>query len=398
MSTRLRACVAALAVVAGCTGNLAVPPAHAPASAVRAASRSVYAWGKNSAGQLGDGNRSDSYVPVAVVPVAGTTATTGGGAHSLAIAANGRVWAWGWNKFGELGDGTATGPQLCPQTPCSTVPVQTKLLANVILIAAGDLHSLALRRDGSLWAWGANQYGQLGIGKTTTTGCMCIDVPQHVALSNVIALAGGGYHTLALRRDGTVWAWGDNTDGQVGDGTTTNRSSPVQVAGLSGVVAISGGFYHSLAITHDGSLYAWGRNLFGQLGNGSTVSSSFPIRVNSLAHVARVSGGGEFTMATLSDGTLWMWGDNDYGQLGDGSLIRSLIPVHLSTPSNVTAIGAGHHHALAADSSGSLWAWGLNADGELGNGTTTNSDVPVRVPGISGQTTVGAGEFYSLGY
>jgi alpha-tubulin suppressor-like RCC1 family protein len=392
------------AFVAGCSGSsnsssvdgssraLAVGQAGTFAPAARG-----YAFGLGTNGQLGDGGTTDSDVPVAVNAVAGTTAMAAGGAHSLLVASRGTVWAWGWNRFGQLGDGTASGPQHCTQFPCSTVPVKVEHLQAITAVAGGDEHSLALASDGSVWAWGVNANGELGTGRATTTGCMCSDVPVRSAVpSGIVAISGGGRHSLALRSDGTVWAWGENSFGQLGDGTMTERDAPVEVPGLGNVTAISAGFEHSLALTSDGVVYAWGRNTFGQLGDGTTQQSEVPIAVSNLSDLIAVRGGGQFSLALRGDGTVWTWGDNNEGQLGDDSLTNSPVPVEVTGLENVVAVGVGHQHGLALDRAGTLWAWGENEAGELGNGTTNESKIPVNVEPLAGIKTLGGGDRFSL--
>ena len=220
----------------------------------------LWAWGGNFSGQLGDGTTTDRHTPVQVFGLSGApvTAIAGGNGFSLAMKSDGTVWAWGYNSSGTLGDGTTT---------TRLAPVQVSGLNGVASIAGGTAHSLALKSDGTVWAWGANYTGQLGNGTTTDSY-----IPVAVSsLSGVTAIASGGAHSLAVKSDGTVWAWGFNDRGQLGNGTTTlnPNPTPVQVSGLSGAIAIAGGNSHSLAVKSDGTVWAWGANGAGQLGNGS---------------------------------------------------------------------------------------------------------------------------------
>jgi alpha-tubulin suppressor-like RCC1 family protein len=303
--------------------------------------------------------------------------------------------AWGDNSNGQLGNGTTTN---------SDTPVPVNTLSGLTAIAGGEDHSLALRNDGTVRAWGYNDYGQLGNGTTTSS-----DTPVQVVgpggsgvLANAVAIAGGEYHSLALRSDGTVWAWGFGADGELGNGMTTYSDTPVQVAGtggsgyLTGVVAIAGGWQHSLALKSDGTVWAWGDNYNGQLGNGTTTSSDTPVQVvgpggsGTLTNVVAIAGGGYYSLALKNDGTVWAWGYNGVGQLGNGTTAESDTPVQVVGPggsgalTNVVAIAGGGYYSLALKSDGTVWAWGSNEFGDLGNGSTTNTDAPVQVLGLGG--------------
>jgi alpha-tubulin suppressor-like RCC1 family protein len=377
---------------------------HAAALTHATGSANVWSWGGGEIGQLGDGSTADQHLPVKVSTsaISGIASIAGGGAHALLIATGGTVWSWGWNGYGQLGVGTTTGPATCvlsnAPTPCSTVPVQVAL-SNITTVAAGDLHNLAISADGSVWVWGSNQYGQLGTGSITSTGCDCIDAPVRSLLpAGILAVAGGGQHSLALVNDGTVMAFGHNQYGQLGDGSTTIRPSPVTVSNVSGVTAVSAGFFHSLALGSNGKVYAWGRNQHGQLGNGTTTDSSTAVTVLKLTGVTAISAGGEYSMALKSDGTVWTWGFNGNGELGDGTTASKTRPVQVHGLPAIATIMAGKLHALAIDTTGAVWAWGINTNGELGNGTTTRSTVPVRANLSAAVKMLGAGTRYSLAF
>src|SRR5450756_958155 len=268
------------------------------AGSIAVVSGSAWAWGDNGFGQLGNGTTADSNTPVAVSLPAGTTVTAiaGGGFHSLALTSSGQVLAWGYNFNGQLGNGT---------TADSSIPVAVSLPSGttVTAIAGGGQHSLALTSSGQVLAWGFNYSGQLGNGTTSTTGCFCISTPVAVSLpsgTTVTAIAGGGSHSLALTSNGQVLAWGYNGEGELGNGTTTIQSNtPVAVSLPSGttVTAIAGGFSHSLALTSTGQVLAWGRNLEGELGNGTTTNSSTPVVVSAIRAAVAISGGGYYSLA-----------------------------------------------------------------------------------------------------
>lgn len=230
----------------------------------------VWAWGYNLRGALGNGTNTDSKLPVQVSSLTGVVAIAGGGRHSLALKNDGTVWCWGNNGNGQLGDGTVTN---------SNVPVQASGLTGIIAIAAGQHFCIALKSDGTVWTWGRNDYGQLGNGGTVGR-----EIPAAVAgITNIVAIAGGSAHTLVLKNDGTVWAWGNNYDGEIGNGSSESLIvTPVQVSSLSGVTSIEGGGSHSLAMKSDGSVWTWGWNLYGQLGNGTQTSSMTPVEVTGL--------------------------------------------------------------------------------------------------------------------
>jgi len=224
----------------------------------------------------------------------------GGEYHSLAVRADGTVWAWGYNTSGQLGNNSTTS---------SSVPVAVSGLSGASAVSAGAFHSLALKSDGTVWAWGQNVHGQLGNNTTTNSS-----VPVQVTgLTGVVSVAGGAIHSVALKSDGTVWTWGGNAQGQLGINSTTDSLVPVQVPGLSGVVAIASGANHSVALKSDGTVWTWGYNNHGQLGNNSTTNSLVPVQVSNLTGVTGISAGWFFTLALKPNGTVWAWGLNAAG-------------------------------------------------------------------------------------
>lgn len=332
-------------------------------------SGAVWAWGYNNYGQLGDGTTSTRLAPVQVgsLPASGT-AISGWGHSLLALGTSGGR-AWGWGTSGQLGNGGSVS---------RSTPVTVSTLTNVQAVAAGYNHSVALDGSGAVWAWGANVYGQLGDNSTTTR-----TTPVQVSglTSGVTAVSAGQYFSLALQSDGTVWAWGYNAQGQLGDGTTTQRNVPVQVSGLTGVVAVSAGSSHSLALKSDGTVWAWGYNYYGQLGDGSTSQRTAPVQVTTLTGAQRIAAGKDHSLAARRDGSVLGWGANHYGHLGDGSTTaRALAPVAASGLAGVAEIAAGNGFSLALDWRGQVWAWGSNSSGQLGVGTQGGvSSLPLRV-------------------
>jgi alpha-tubulin suppressor-like RCC1 family protein len=196
-------------------------------------------------------------------------------------------------------------------------------------------------------------------------------------------VSAGYRHGVALKSDGTVWAWGLNTSGQLGDGTTNSTTSAVQVSGLSGVTKISAGDTFTIALKSDKTLVAWGKNSSGQLGIGSSTNQvNSPTAIPGLGNIVDISAGVAHVLALQSDGTVWVWGYNSYGQLGDGTTSKRLSPVHLTGINSVLGIAAGDNHSLILKSDGSVWTSGLNTNGQLGNGTNLNSSTFTQVPSL----------------
>ncbi|MFI2611224.1 RCC1 domain-containing protein [Kitasatospora sp. NPDC018619] len=285
------------------------------------ADRTVRTWGVNGAGQLGDGTVFSHNAPARVVGLHDATDIAAGGAHSLALLADGTVVAWGRNDHGQLGNGGG---------PDSSVPVRVEGLSRIVAVAAGLHHSLALREDGSVWAWGYNASGQLGDG-TNATRPLAAPV---TGLGDVSRIAAGAGHNLALvgtpGPGATVKAWGYNATGQLGDNTTINRFTPVAIRQTwgGGTTQIAAGCNHSMAVVDgDSRLKAWGQNTAGQLGDGTTVFRVLPVTVPGLTDVRLVAAGREHTVALSGTSTVHSWGSNGSGQLGDGTTTDSSTPV-----------------------------------------------------------------------
>jgi len=330
----------------------------------------VWAWGSNGSGELGQGNTVPSNSPVKVKdPTDPTTFLTGvvavaaGYTSSLALKSNGTVQAWG------VGYGTT--------------PVAVPVLTNVVAIAAGWGHNLALTRDGLVFGWGINQAGQLGDGTTNPH-----TTPAPVLwLTGVTAISAGVSHSLALKTDGgpsgSIWAFGNNNYGQLGDGTNTQWPTPIEVGGLSGVVSISAGWYHSLAVKDDGTGWGWGLNDLGQIGDGTTQPRLSAVQVGGLARAMAMGGGWTFSLALKKEETVWSWGSNASGELGDGTTTSRTTPAEIPWLSKVVGLAVGPNHGLALREDGSIWTWGLNASGQLGDGTNTSRGIPMPIPGFN---------------
>ena len=319
-----------------------------------AADGTVWTWGQ---------------VPVQVSGLSGVTAIAANYHQLLAVKTDGTVWAWGLN--GPPGY-SPNGP--IPFTPAPPAPV--KGLSGIVAVSAGGAHALALKNDGTVWAWGENAWGTLGNGTTLSR-----TVPSQVSgLSGVIGIAAGQAHSLAVRTDGSVWAWGDNQWGQLGNGTTTPAGTPnplpVQVSGVAGAVTVAAGYGHSLALKSDGTLWGWGHNGSGQLGDGTRMNiRPAPQQVGLIGGVMSIDATDFGTRAVKDDGTLWMWGMLTY----ESGQLTPLMVVGLSG----VRMAAG---GLALKRDGTVWAW----SGLWGDGVPTMRSAPARVPGLPVMTAVSA--------
>jgi alpha-tubulin suppressor-like RCC1 family protein/outer membrane protein assembly factor BamB len=299
---------------------------------------SAWGWGWNGVGQLGNGTLAEAHRPSRVLGLSGVTAVSAGFYHSLALRSDGTVWAWGWNVLGQLGDGTTIDRQQ---------PVRVPLLDNVVAISAGAFHSVALRADGTVWSWGWNGVGQLG-DRTLVDRHLPVRVS---GLTGVTALDAGAHHNLALRADGSVAAWGWNAVGQLGNGTATDSPVPVTVArspGFEGATAVSAGMYHSTAVSERATVWAWGWNGLGTLGDGTTADRARPVRVAGLTGIVAVDAGGLHNVAIEDDGATFAWGWNSYGQVGDGTTVDRHQPVRVPGVHRASVGGAGVVHTVVA--------------------------------------------------
>jgi alpha-tubulin suppressor-like RCC1 family protein len=346
----------------------------------------AWAWGANDWGQLGDGTRAMKSTPVRVLGVDNLIDLAGGYQHAMAIKGDGTVWTWGGNYFGQLGNGkTSLAANNGP-------PIMVKGISTVTSIAVGMYHSVVLRQDGTIWVWGDNTYGQLGI-----TGLVNATSPVKVtSMSEVIAISAGSLHTIALRKDGTVWSWGRNQDMQLGDGTTIDSLKPVQVAGLANVTAIDAGDHHSVALKEDGTIWAWGHNGRAELGNGKVERSSPLVQVANLKGAIGISAGGYNSLAMMQDGSVWTWGMNSSGQLGDGTIIWRNTPVQVVNLARLSVYSVGSGHTIAQGQDGLVWAWGDNTHAQLGDGASTNSTTPFLVKKVAGVTQMAAGRRFTV--
>jgi len=320
----------------------------------------VWTWGDC----FGDRTSTDKTIPAQVIGLTGVVAVATAGSNVVVLKSDGTVWAWGFNRYGNLGNGVRTD---------SSTPVQVLGLTEIVAVTG----RAALKSDGTVWCWGPNLDGQIGNGTTSQTGQT---TPIQVRnLTEVITIASGGSHNIALKADGTVWAWGNNLSGEIGDGTSTNRYRPVQVSGLTGVKAIATAHWHNVALKTDGTVWCWGYNNFGQIGDGTTTTRRTPVQVSGLSGITAIEVGNFINVAIKTDGTAWAWGRNNYGQIGDGTTTDRYRPVQVSCFKDFAEIGLGFH-TVVIKTDGTVWTWGKNQYGQLGDGTKTDRPTPAKIP------------------
>ncbi|MGE5701295.1 MAG: cadherin-like beta sandwich domain-containing protein, partial [Clostridia bacterium] len=338
----------------------------------------VWTWGSNVEGQLGNGTTTSSNSPVKVEGLSNILKVAAGSKHSMALKDDGSVWAWGANQYGQLGDGSTTN---------RTEPTKVKKLDDVVGIEGGFFHNIAVTKDGDVYTWGRNHYWQLGANEADY-----VSTPFLVPGIDKAAEVGAGLdYSVALKKNGTVWTWGYNGDGQLGDGTwRTSKGVPVQVVDVDDVTAIAAGDRHIVALTDNGTVWAWGRNADGQLGDGSANASNKPIKVPGMSDVVAIGAGTDYSLAVKKDGTVWGWGSNYRGQLGDANPNAKRSPVQIGSldgsgsKADVVAITGGEFHTLVIKDDGSAWSLGKNQYGQLGDGTTTDTYQAVKVKRIFG--------------
>ncbi|MCX6208961.1 MAG: hypothetical protein NTZ59_05525, partial [Bacteroidetes bacterium] len=260
------------------------------------------------------------------------------------------------------------------------------------MISTGFNHTIAIKKDGTLWAWGQNTYGQVGDGTNTHR-----NMPTQIGTdTNWESVSAKGFHTVAIKKDGTLWAWGQNSFGQVGDGTSTNRNVPVQIGTATNWAQISSGLSFTLALKKDSTLWAWGYNILGQLGDGTLVNKNTPIKIGNANNWVNI-GTGEFHSAAIkADGTLWTWGSNSNGQLGDGTTVNKTTPTQIGTDNNWASFKGGNAHTIALKTDNTIWSWGSNNTGQLGDGTNISKSTPTQLGVANNWREINAGGGFSV--
>ncbi|MCK9995035.1 MAG: fibronectin type III domain-containing protein [Candidatus Krumholzibacteria bacterium] len=339
----------------------------------------VHAWGANDDGQLGIGSFSRALTPTVVTGITDVVAISSNGHHTLALTGSGKLYAWGYNTDGELGNG---GNQ-----PAWS-PTQVSGPTDFAAIAAGKHYSVGVTSDGRVWAWGSNVGGHLGLGYEG--GVVLVPTLVMTSVLNTPGMIAAGDATSFFKPDDTatngvaVYSWGSNIGGVLGrdDGNdSTIGNTPGIIAGTVNVTAISIRYIHVLALRRGGSVLAWGGNSDGELGDGTTVNGDTPNPVNLVQDVQAVAAGTMHSLALGTDGRIMAWGGNSFGQLGDGTYNSSPVRLWVNNLTNITMIAAGESHSLALRDDGTLWSWGNNTYGQLGDGGVAGQLEPVRVSG-----------------
>lgn len=311
-------------------------------------------------------------LPSAAHAAADVVSIWGGARGTVVKKSDGTVWTWGANFGGKLGVGASSTNLARMIVPAEVHgPGDVGFFNSVTAIMGGEAHNVALKSDGTVWAWGINVFGQLGNGNTTEAH----NPVQTIGLSNIVSLGGRGYHTLAVDSGGAIWGWGWNSAGELGAGNTNFTAVPVKVIGLSNPAAVSAGYKFSIALMSDGTVFQWG--------HGRVIANSYaPGQTPGLSNIIAISAGWDHALALRSDHTVWSWGQNGVGEIGDGTTNNRPTPVQVIGLSNIVAVSGGDWHSSALASDSTIWKWGRNDVGQLGNGTAdgANNYIPHPLP------------------
>jgi alpha-tubulin suppressor-like RCC1 family protein len=350
-------------------------------------------WGGNNGyGQLGLGNKTSYSSPKQVGSLTTWASTSGGSFFSGAVKTDGTLWMWGYNGSGQIGNGVSGA------SPSS--PIQVGALTNWATVSCGYAFTIATKTDGTIWSWGQGSLGKLGLGNTTYYSS-----PKQIgALTNWYSVSAGPDSVIAIKTDGTMWAWGYNGNGQLGQNNTTNRSSPVQIGALTTWATATlnrggsnSGNGYALAIKTDGTIWSWGYNSDGELGSGTTTNRSSPVQIGALTNWLKVVANGYTNAAIKTDGTLWTWGYGTFGQLGNSSVASVSSPIQIGGLTTWSTLAGGSNTVVfATKTDKTLWGWGRNATGELGLNNRTAYSSPVQVGSTADWGSVENGREHSL--
>lgn len=319
----------------------------------------LWAWGNNHEGELGDGTTTRKTSPTKIETDITFVQLSVGYMHNAGIDDEGKLWTWGYSAFGALGDGTT----IKKNKPIKIM--EDKIFKKVI---ASDSSTLAIDINDEIWYWG-RVYGSNN----------AIRIPQKLDFKIEYSFISGNSHYLFLDKQNKLWGWGNNYNGQLGDGTTTERTRPIQIKTETKFTQVSAGDRCSLAIDSEGNLWSWGNNNYGQLGDGTKTKKITPVQIETETKFKQVSAGEKHSLAIDYEGNLWSWGYNIYGQLGDGTTTEKLNPIKITEGIKFEKVYARCYSSLAIDVNGNLWSWGSNGNGELGDGTTTDRLTPVQI-------------------
>ena len=341
----------------------------------------LWGWGAGSFGQLGVGNTTDYSSPVQIGALTTWSKIDLMSFSSIAIKTDGTLWTWGNNGYGRLGLGNTTG---------YSSPKQVGALTTWSTISGGGFgHVMVIKTNGTLWSWGYNAQGHLGLGNTTTYSS-----PNQIGSDTWSSVSCGYDHNLAIKPNGTMWSWGQFGNGGLGlGGSFQHRSSPTQIGALTTWSKISADGSSSMAIKTDGTMWSWGNNDNGRLGLGDTTNQSSPVQIGALTTWSSVSCGGYtgFAAAIKTDGTLWSWGYNIFGQLGLGNETNQSSPVQIGALTTWSSVSSKGYRAHAIKTDGTLWSWGYGNEGRLGQGNTTSRSSPVQVGSSTNWRSVSVG-------
>lgn len=346
--------------------------------------RQLFSWGANGAGQLGQNNTNDLSSPVQVGSLTDWSQLSRGGNFSVIVKTNGTLWSWGGNDSGSLGQNDVVR---------RSSPVQVGALTDWSQASAGTAFCAVVKTNGTLWTWGSNNAGQLGLDIATLNVTRSSPV-QVGALTDWSQAVGGNEFCAAVKTNGTLWTWGHNGFGQLGlnnSGASAYRSSPVQVGALTDWSKISASNFFCAAIKTNGTLWTWGDNGYGELGTNTTSRRSSPVQVGALTNWAQVSAGGFFCAAIKTDGTLWTWGGGIFGPLGQNNSINLSSPVQVGALTNWSQVSGGRRFCTAIKTDGTLWTWGWNSSGRLGLNDVNNRSSPVQIGSVATWSSISQG-------